>query len=221
MSEPRNLIVVGAGGFGVEVVWAAEAMNDASPDGPVWNILGYADDDPEQTGATYLGHKVLGCPDDLAGELEGEIWFHTAIGNNGARKRVCERMLRHGWKPATLVDPRVVCGGEVTIGDGVFVGPLSILAPCCTLGDFVLINTHAGIGHHAVLADYSQVCPGGRVNGFCELGTGAFVGSNAVLQPGVKVGDEATVASCAQVIRNVKPNTTVLGSPARVFGRGR
>ncbi len=82
-----------------------------------------------------------------------------------------------------------------------------------------LINTHVGIGHHSVIGDYSQICPGGKVNGKCKIDRLAFIGANASIQPGNSVGECATVCANSFAVREVKPHTLVSGVPARVAMR--
>ncbi len=40
----RNLYIIGAGGFGSEVAWLVERINNIMP---TWEIKGFIDDDPE------------------------------------------------------------------------------------------------------------------------------------------------------------------------------
>lgn len=48
---------------------------------------------------------------------------------------------------------------------------------------------------------------------------GAFVGVNAVILPGVTVGEHAYVAASAVVTKDVAPRTVVAGNPAQVIRR--
>jgi UDP-2-acetamido-3-amino-2,3-dideoxy-glucuronate N-acetyltransferase len=50
------------------------------------------------------------------------------------------------------------------------------------------------------------------------VGTGASIGGNATLLPGVSVGRHAMVGAGAVVTRNVPPNAIVVGNPARIVG---
>lgn len=46
----------------------------------------------------------------------------------------------------------------------------------------------------------------------------AFIGNNAVILPGIEIGEQAIVGAGAVVTKNVEPRTIVAGVPARVIG---
>ena len=47
----------------------------------------------------------------------------------------------------------------------------------------------------------------------------AYVGSNAVVMPGVTIGEGAVVGASSLVIKDVEPYHVVVGVPARVMGK--
>jgi virginiamycin A acetyltransferase len=56
---------------------------------------------------------------------------------------------------------------------------------------------------------------GEGVRGNTKLGADVWVGANATILPGIKIGDGAIIAANAVVSKNVKPYTIVAGNPAR------
>jgi sugar O-acyltransferase (sialic acid O-acetyltransferase NeuD family) len=209
----RKLVVFGAGGFGQEAVWLAEAMNDAGQPDERWEILGYLDDDSAKQGRSYYGYPVL--PDPEARDL----WYHCAVGSNAAREKVVARLDQRGWKAATLIHPSVIRAREVLVGEGCYIGPGSILSPVAKIGRHVLINQRVSVGHDAVIGDFAQLCPGAQINGRCQIERLALVGSNASIHQGKRVGEAAVVGSNSQVITNVEARTSVGGVPARLLFR--
>jgi acetyltransferase-like isoleucine patch superfamily enzyme len=53
------------------------------------------------------------------------------------------------------------------------------------------------------------------------LGDHAFIGANAVVHPGVQIGEGAVVGSCSVVREDVAPWTINVGAPARAVGARR
>src|SRR5262249_13311645 len=147
-------------------------------------------------GARMYGYACLGGTSDVPSELRtGTVWYYCAVGNTTAREKVVARLDSLGWRAATLVHPSVVRARNVEIGEGTYVGALSVLSPNAKLGRHVIINQRVSIGHDAVLEDFSQACPGAQINGACRIGRGALIGSNASIQQLGNVGAYAVVGS--------------------------
>ena len=107
---------------------------------------------------------------------------------------------------------------HLTIGTNVYLGKdcLIDLADTVTLEDCVTISmrvtilTHVHAGKSPLSAErlpprYQPVI----------LRRGCYIGANAVLLPGVEIGEEAIVAAGAVVTRSVPKHTKVAGVPAR------
>ncbi|MDB4691620.1 acetyltransferase [Verrucomicrobia bacterium] len=213
----QKVVILGSGGYGLEALWLIEEMNHCNHLDFHWVVIGFGDDNPDRKGEIYHGHKILGPTQFVCQELDSDIYFHSAIANNVNRQRVARIMINKGFRAATLIHPTVALHHSVSIGQGTFIGAGTVVAPCAEIGDFVLINTLVGIGHHSEVKEFAQVCPGAKINGNCIVDTMAFIGSNASLQPGKKVGQGATVGANSFVVRNVEPHSMVQGVPARTL----
>lgn len=95
---------------------------------------------------------------------------------------------------------RINLGGEVRIGDDVLLGH-----------DVLLLTVDHEIGHPWRRAGTSAHLP-------LYIENGARIGARATLLPGVTIGARAVVAPSSVVTRDVAPNVTVAGVPARPVG---
>ncbi len=220
LAAPRDLVIVGAGGFAPEGAWVAEDTNAANVlqgRKPAWNIRGFVAFDPSKFPPTLYSYPVLGTLRDAAARFAGtDIFFTCMIGDNVMREEQAREAEGLGWKPVALVHPTVVMARETTIGDGAYIAAGSIISPFARVGAHVVINHHVSVGHDSVMEDFSQACPGVRISGRCFVGRSAFLGSNATLLPKSRVGERAVVGASSLVLRSVKPQTTVMGVPAKV-----
>lgn len=109
--------------------------------------------------------------------------------------------------------------GRLTIGSGTYLGrDLTVVA-----GAHVEIGDDVMGSDRLYLAD-TEVLPGpdGPVLGPARpvrIGSGVFLGTGAVVLPGVTIGPCSLVAAGAVVDRDVPANAVVAGNPARVIRR--
>ena len=223
VSPKRDLVIIGAGGFGAIAACAAEDINEVSFENGEevpWNLVGYADCDAEKWGVSHAGCTVHGTIEDVArAQGDRELWFLCAVGDNVARAEMVRLAQSFGWKPATLVHPSAILASNAVIGEGTYIGPAAVVSSNAKIGAHVIIDMQVSVGHDAVVQDFCAVFPGARVTGRCHLGEYVIVGSNAALLPGTIVGDRAVVGASSFAHGRIEPDTTVLGVPARIIHR--
>ena len=211
----RPLVIVGAGGFAREVLALVRELG-ASGHG-AWRAAAFLGRDGDPIGGLLDGVPVLGAPAPAEGERP---WGIAAIGSGAERRvEVAARAAEvAGW--ATLVHPSVTFDpGSVRIGEGCIVAAGTSLTCDLELRRHVVLNLHCTVGHDCLLEDYVSVMPGCHLSGAVTLREAAFLGTGAVVLPGVEVGAGAAVGAGAVVTRDVAPGATVVGVPARAVGR--
>lgn len=197
----RDLFIVGAGGFGREAVWTVERINSALPE-PIWNIVGFADDDPAKASGNFEGYPLLGSPAKASHDFPGASVF-VAIGNNAIREKIYRQLRGHDF-PA-FIDPSAQVSPTTEFRHGIYIAPEAVVSVGTDIGKFVIINARAGIGHDSVVGDFVNICPGVSLSGHTVVGNHAFMGTNSCTAPGMKVGAGATVACGTPVLRDVEP----------------
>lgn len=95
-------------------------------------------------------------------------------------------------------------GGAITIGDG------------CLISQYVsIIATNHSTARGVMMRDQ----PWDTAQTHVALGNDVWIGTHAVVLPGVTIGDGVVVAAGAVVTENVVSCSIVAGVPARVVGR--
>ena len=112
--------------------------------------------------------------------------------------------------------PRVTAGANarVAIGSGVMLnyGVEIYAAELVSIGDDVSIGDLSAVYD----TDFHEVEEGREVRiAPVEIGNNVWIGRQAIVLPGVTLGDHAVVASGAVVSRDVPARTLVAGNPAR------
>jgi len=212
--DERDLVVVGAGGFGREVIDVAEAINAVHH---TWRVVGVVDDAPSEAnlerlacrGVEFLGrtHEPLGWPD--------RVWYVVGVGSPRVRRMIAGRYDAAGLLAATLVHPVATLGSDVTLGAGTVVCAGARITTNIRLGRHVHVNPNVTIGHDTVVDDFVSLNPASSISGDCVVGEGTLVGVGAVVLNQLRIGAGATVGGAACVVRDVPSGTTVKGVPAK------
>lgn len=207
----KRLIIIGAGGFGREVlVWAQES----AAFGREWEIGGFLDDRPDALASFgSSGFPMLGNTIDY--QPRPSDVFVIAMGQVRLRRLMWERFCAKGADFTRVIHRSCTIGPRVQLGDGVILCPGVVLTCDLSIGNNTALNVMTAVGHDARIGDHCQLSSFCDITGFVEVGDGVFMGSRASIIPGKRVGDDAVVGAGSVVIRNVPSRTTVFGNPAR------
>lgn len=205
----KNIVIVGAGGFGREVFNHAE---DCIRVGADWKIKGFIDDNLKALDNYDYPQKVIGTIKEYIPEEND--FFICAIGSPKTKKIVVGALLQRGAKFEKLIHPSVKIGRNVKIGKGVVLCPNVTLTCDISIGNYAMVNCTSGCGHDSVIGDYCTISSYCDVTGFCKLGEGVFFASHVCMRPSSKVGDWTRVGINSCVIMNIKAGISAFGNPA-------
>lgn len=207
----KKLLIVGAGGFGRELyVWASQ-----HPDcGRAWELAGFLDDNPQALqpfGAFARVQPLTGHAVDPANV------YLCGLGLPPVKEKLLQPLLAAGANFLTFIHPRALVGERVRLGRGVVLCPGAIASADITLGDFVMLNLHATVGHDAAVGAWSTLSAHCDVTGRVQVADRVFMGSRVSIIPGKSVGSGAVLGAGAVVINDVPAGVTVVGNPARIL----
>ena len=131
----KDIVIIGAGGFGREVAWLIERINNENP---TWKIKGFIDDNEQLWGKQEDNYKVLGGTDYL--KNCGEIYAVCAVGSASVRKRIVSKFQNSKVKFATVIDPTVIISDRVQIGEGTIICAGTIITVDVKIGNYVIFS---------------------------------------------------------------------------------
>jgi sugar O-acyltransferase (sialic acid O-acetyltransferase NeuD family) len=155
-------------------------------------------------------------------DIEDWITPFFVIGSIGkSRRQIAEYFIQKYSIPEKQFIPLIhqssVIGNGFHHGAGLHISPLSVLAPYCTFGRFVVINRSVSIGHHTVLHDYVSINPGVTISGICEIGENTSIGAGATVIDQIKIGRNSIIGAGSVVTKNIPDNVVAYGSPAKII----
>lgn len=212
MSAPRPLVVIGAGGFGREVV---DLVRDVGRAGTPYDLLGLLGDaGPAPDVLARLGTVLLGPAASLVDLPRGTAYV-VAVADAEARERLAAQADAAGLEAVTLVHPSAVVGTDVRMARGVVVAAHCSLTSNIALGAHVHVDRACTVGHDAVLEDFVRLNPGAVVSGSVTIRRGATLGTGAVTRQGVEIGARTYVGAGAAVVSDLPAGVVAVGVPAR------
>jgi sugar O-acyltransferase (sialic acid O-acetyltransferase NeuD family) len=210
----KSVVIIGAGGFGREVLEIFKAQNAVSE---VWNILGFIDDNEELHNNILNGYPVLGGLEWLTINKKDNLGCVCAIGSCETRKEVAEKLHKMGVNFYNAIHPSVIMSESIEIGHDVIICAGSILTVNIKVEDHVHINLNCTVGHDVIIQKYCTISPIVAISGKVHFGEGVFVGTGASFINGVSVGDWSTIGAGTVVIDDIPENVVAVGVPAKVI----
>lgn len=208
----KDIVIIGAGGFGRETAWLIEENNRVSKE---WNIVGYVDDNPH-AGDAPLPYPILGDTRWL-GAIEHAACAVCAIACPGARQQIIRSLERNSNIQFPSIISHTVCTSGVRVGRGCIVSVNSIFTTDIQLDDFVIIAAGACIGHDAHIERYATIYPMACIGGTVTIGAGSEIGSGANIIQNLRIGPHTILGAGAVVVQDIPKNSTAVGCPARVI----
>lgn len=132
-----------------------------------------------------------------------------------------ERASKLGFGEGSSIYDSSFVFGNVVVGQNTWIGPFTIIdgsgglsiANNCTISAGVHIYTHENV---------AQTLTGGKadiIRESVEIGECCYIGPNAVISKGVKIGPYSIIGVGSFVNRDIPPNSFAAGLPARILGK--
>lgn len=206
----KNLIIIGARGFGREVYDLAMDIIDAGK--ADFLVKGFLDDKADALDGLDGYPPILNSVENY--EIAEDDVFICGLGEPQWRKIYTQKVLDKGGKFISLISPLAVVRRNAHIGDGCIITHFSNVSVDTYIGNHAAILS-SGIGHDAKIGEYAVLSGRCSVNGFVEIGAEAYLACGVCVAPHKKIGDGAYCGMGSVVISNVKAGVKVFGNPAK------
>lgn len=208
----KNLIIIGARGFGREVYDLAIQCSGFNSE---YIIKGFLDDKADALTNFENYPKIISSVENY--EIVENDVFVCALGTVKWKKYYIELILAKGATFINLIHPSTIINTNTIIGNGLLAFMNSNISNDCIIEDFVTIQGYVVLGHDTKIGKWSHLSAYSFTGGFVVLEEEVCLNTRATVLPNLIVCKGAVVGASSLVIKKVKKNTTVFGVPAKIL----
>lgn len=206
----KNLIIIGARGFGREVFALAQQCTEFNKS---FQIKGFLDEKANALDGFQNYAPVLSSVEEYK-VLENDV-FICALGDVKWKEHYTSMILKQKGELINLIHPTVILSKNVVLGKGIIIFGHSYIGNDTRIDNLVTIQGGVQIGHDVKIGTLSHFNAFAFVGGYCMIEEKVTLNIKASVLPKVKIGQGCSVGAHSLVIKNLGPDTTVFGTPAK------
>jgi sugar O-acyltransferase (sialic acid O-acetyltransferase NeuD family) len=136
-------------------------------------------------------------------------------GMNRIREGIYRQGKERGYRFISYVSSRATFFAGTPVGENCFIVEDNTIQPFTRIGDNVVLWSGNHIVHHSVIHDHVMFTSHVVLSGHCTVEPYGFLGVNATIRDGLRLGEGTLVAMGACVGRDTEPWSVYQGNPAR------
>lgn len=204
------MIITGAGGFARQL-YEVFIQLDYPAD------IAFFDNISPNLPERLYNRPVLSSEDEARSWLKRNPSFCLGLSGSNYRRNIASLFSGWGGKIETVISPHArIARHAKNIGEGAVIMTGAIIENDVWIGEGALINNLAMVHHESYVSDYCEIAPGANLLGRVKLEEDVFVGAQAVILPGLRIGARSIIGAGAVVTRDVPQAVVVTGNPAKL-----
>lgn len=205
----KRIAIIGSGAWAKYVADYIERSED-------YSFVGFIDK------SINTEKNIIGTDNELGCLFEKHVFDCIYIGIGYAQPDLKEKVFKNckeiGIPLLSLIHPTAIIHPSVNMGEGVFVGPYSIIDNNAKIGNCSIIRSNALIGHDDILEDYAYIGSHAVVAGNVTIKEKCFLGVNCTIRNRMFIAEYTTIGCGANVVKSIEDGHHVYaGNPAKIL----
>lgn len=200
----KDLLILGTGVHALEMVEIVERVNRVSP---TWNLIGLITAEEKLVGQTLNQVLVVGVPGDWSRYPQAAL-VPSLVDLKEIGDLPIERCV-------SLIDPTTFISRTATIGRGCVFYPHCFVGLNARVDDFVFCMTGSVISHDDVIGRCTAITSGVQLAGSITVEPECYLGQACTVRQLLTIGRHSMIGTGAVVVKNVEPDSVMVGNPAR------
>jgi sugar O-acyltransferase (sialic acid O-acetyltransferase NeuD family) len=191
----KELIIIGAGGFGREVY---DLSLNSFGYKETFVVKGFLDDRDGILDNFNNYPPILSSVENY--KINKNDVFICALGNGQLKQKYVDKIKQKGGTFITLLHKSSKLGQNTIVGEGCIIAQNVIVTCDVKIGNFVTLQPFTMISHDCVIGNYCHL------NSFVVMGGGSSIGdfvtaqASSVLLSGAKVANNTEIGACSAVV---------------------
>lgn len=177
-SENKNLLILGAGQYGIMAAEIAREMN-------FFDHIAFLDDSfTDKVPELAEGPNVIGSIRDIEKFADKFHYGFVAIGNPKLRRSLIEKLESCGLTLATIVHPTAYLSLSSKVKEGCCIEPMAVVQTGAIVARASFVSSGAVIRHNAMVGEFCHIDCNAIVQSMVKVPEGTRVACNSVYNQG-------------------------------------
>jgi len=210
----KDLLVVGAGGFGKEILHLIPQCNLP------YRIMGVVDYEKKEKLLVGTEEIPVIAESELQDTDLSNVGVVIGVANPESLERISLKYKNMGVSDfPNVIHPSAIISNSVKIGEGNIITQNVIISVDVIIGNFNTINLSSTVGHDVKIENFNVINPGTNISGAVVMNSNNLIGTNSTILQYLHIGSNCTIGAGSMVSKQVNDGETIIGNPGRVMRR--
>jgi len=185
-----------------------------------YEVLGLYHYDDSRIGEKVHGHLIVDSNENLFSQISlAHMNFAVSVGNNAIRSRLSNTIRQNGGNIPTLIHPTAVVSKYSSIEEGVAIHVNAVVQADASIKKDTVLSYNTSVSHNSTIGEACYLAFNSTIGAYIDVQDFVLIGqAAAIISDKLEyIGHHSIVGAGSVIIKNVEPNSIVVGNPGKVL----